>query len=108
MKTPRSSSKGALTLIVAALCFLVACAGRAPYEDYTLAHVALSAAKAAQAPRLAPGNYARAEDFYHRGVHFYEDRDFNAARTAFVQARYYAEQSENYTVLKKAETGETN
>ncbi len=87
---------------------LSACAGQPPYEDYTLAHTALEAAKAAQAPRISPGYFSRADEYYHHGVTNFEDRHFRAAQEDFEQAKYYAEQSENYTVLKKAETGESN
>ncbi len=93
---------------VAANLGLVGCAGRAPYEDYTLAHTALESARAAQAPRVSPGYYSRADEFYHRGVTHFDERHFNAAKEDFDQARFFAEQAENYTVLKKAETGESN
>lgn len=87
---------------------LMACAGQPPFEDYTLAHTALEAAKAAQAPRISPGYFSRADEFYHRGVSQFEDRHYTAAKESFEQARYFAEQAENYSVLKKSETGESN
>lgn len=86
----------------------VGCAGRPPYEDYTLAHTALEAAKAAQAPRVSPGYYSRADEYYHIAVVHFDERHYSRAKDEFEQARFFAEQAENYTVLKKAETGESN
>ncbi len=95
----------ALAVILAALA---GCAGRPPREDYTLANAALAAARAAQAPRFAPGLFTSAEEAYRKGQRAYDEGHFAAAETAFEKAIHFAEQAENYTVLKKAETGESN
>jgi len=87
---------------------LVACVGKPPNEDYTLAHTAMEAAKAAQAQQVAPGYFSRADELYHRAVSEYEDRHYTRAKDDFISAREYAEKAENYSMLKRAETGEAN
>ena len=87
---------------------LSGCAGHVPHEEYTLAVTALQAAKLAQAPRFAPGLYTKAEDYYRQGQREFDDRNYSSAQEDFDQARKFAEQAENFTVLKKAETGESN
>jgi hypothetical protein len=95
---------GALTILVGTL---VGCVGPAPIEDYTLASTALNAARSSKASRFAPGFLGQAEEFYRQAQLDYEDRRYDEARENFVRARQFAEKAENYTVLKKAETGES-
>jgi hypothetical protein len=90
-------------------CGVIAgCAGTPPNQDYLLANTAVEAAKTAQAQQVAPGYYARADELYHRAVSEYEERHYAQARKDFADARYYAEQAENFALLKKAETGDSN
>ncbi|MCB0349593.1 MAG: DUF4398 domain-containing protein [Bdellovibrionales bacterium] len=86
---------------------LGACVGPAPLEDYTLAYTSLEAARAARASKFAPGYLNQAEDYYRQALVDFEDRRYKEARDNFTRARKFAEKAENYTVLKKAETGES-
>ncbi len=95
----------ALAVILTALS---GCVGRPPREDYTLANAAITAARAAQAPRFAPGLFSSADEAYRKGQRDYDAGHFSAAESNFEKAIRFAEQAENYTVLKKAETGESN
>ncbi len=94
--------------LAAVIFTMAACAGRQPREEYTLANTAISAARTAQAPRYAPGLFSSAEDAYRKGVRAYDEGHYESAQRYFDHARHFAEQSENFTVLKKAETGEAN
>jgi hypothetical protein len=97
-----------ISLVISLFTFnLFGCVGPAPREDYTLAHTALDSARACQAPRFAPGFYNQAEEYYRQAVSNYQDRHYQEATQNFVRARQFAEKAENYTVLKKAQTGET-
>ena len=91
-----------LTLISGTL----GCTGPAPVSDYSLAYVSLEAARSAQAAKHAPGFMNQAEDYYKQALAAYEERHYSSASEYFLKAREYAEKAENYTVLKKAETGE--
>jgi hypothetical protein len=90
------------------LCFfwLVGCVGPAPREDYSLAKTALDAARTAQAEKFAPGLMGEAEDLYRQALADYEERHYQDAQTKFVKARQLAEKAENFTAIKKSETGE--
>lgn len=93
---------------IAALGLLgcVSCVGAPPVEDYNIASTALNSARIAGAPRFAAGYLARATDSYKLAQKFYEDRDYERARTALRQAKLFAERAENLSALKRAQTGE--
>jgi hypothetical protein len=95
-----------LTALSLTIFCLLGCVGPAPIEDYTLANVAIEAARASQAPRFAPGYFGQAEEFYQQAKADYEDRRYQSARENFARARQFAEKAENYTFLKKAQSGE--
>jgi hypothetical protein len=99
-------SKWCCVLVVTA--GLAACVGKPPIEDYILANTAMEAAKAAQAQRIAPGYFSRADDSFHRAVSEYDDRHYTRAKRDFHDAKFFAEQAENFSMLKKAETGDSN
>jgi hypothetical protein len=82
-------------------------APRPPYEDYTLARTAISAARDVDAAKNAPGFWNRAEDSYRSAEREYQDNDFSAAKKHFVLAREYAEKAENATKLKKFQSGDS-
>ncbi len=86
------------------ICF--GCVGMPPIEDYTLAYTSIEAARQSQAPRFSPGFFSQAEEYYRQALADYEDRRYNNAQSNFQRARTFAEKAENYTVLKKAESGE--
>ena len=78
-----------------------------PYEDYTLARTAVTAAKDVDSARFARGLWQRAQNHYRQGKQAYQQRDFDMARNQFRLAIKYAERAENVTRLKKFETGDT-
>ena len=84
---------------------MTACVGPAPLEDYNLSYVAMESAKKAQAPKYAPGFWAQAQDVFEKAVADFEDRRYPEAQKGFISARELAEKAENYTVVKKAESG---
>lgn len=86
---------------------LIGCVGPAPLDDYTLAYASLEAARTARAGKFAPGYLNQAEEYYRQAVVDYDERQYKEAKENFLRARQFAEKAENYTVLKKAETGET-
>ncbi len=86
---------------------LVGCVGPAPKQDYSLAQVAIDSAREAGGARYAPGLYRQAEEYFRRAQNDYEERHYSQARENFFQARQLAERAENYSVLKKAENGES-
>lgn len=94
------------TLTVFFLLVLTGCvAGPKPYSEYSLAFVALDAAKRAEAPRYASGYWTKAESLYRQGEQAYKVNDNTAAQEYFQQARKYAEKAENATRLKKFQSG---
>lgn len=86
--------------------FLVSCVGPAPKEEYVLAYVAKRAAQKAGALSLAPGSWAKAEEFYFQAERFFRQREYAKAREFFRKARYYAEKAENLARVKKMKMGE--
>jgi hypothetical protein len=92
--------------VVGLALILSGCVGPAPYDDYSLAYTSIEAARQAQAPRFSPGFFSQAEEHYRRALVDFNDRRYVEAKNNFVMARKLAEKSENYTVLKKAETGD--
>lgn len=94
-----------LITIIAMLAF-VSCVGAPPVEDYNIAATAINSARIAGAPRFAAGYLARATDSYKLAQKLYDDRDYDRARTAFHQAKLFAERAENLSALKRAQTGE--
>lgn len=85
---------------------LVGCVGPAPLEDYNLAYTALQSARAAGASRFAPGYFNLAEEHYRKAVTQFEGREYGKAKESFLLSRKSAEKAENYTMLKKYESGE--
>jgi len=75
-------------------------------DDYFLARTALEYAKEKGAPRRAPGLWAKADDSYRSAMIHFENKEYDAAKIKFLEAKKMAEKAENYTVLKKAESGE--
>ncbi len=99
-----------LRLVIAMIISLFVfsgCVGPAPKSDMSLATVALESAREAQAAKYAPGLFRQAEEHYQMGLTEYEEKRYAQARESFLRAKQYAEKAENYTVLKKAERGES-
>src|SRR4051812_37264516 len=99
-------TKGLKVILVLILFGLAGCAGTPPIDDYNLAYTSIESAKATQASRFAPGLYNQAEDYYRQALIDYEDGSYSSAKNNFVLCRQFAEKAENFSVLKKAESGE--
>lgn len=82
------------------------CISPRPVTEQLLAHVAISSAKEAGADRMAAVLWHDAEREYLAGRRALDDRDNDAARTAFLKSRKFAEDAENLTRLKRFQTGE--
>jgi Domain of unknown function (DUF4398) len=91
-----------------ALCFFtMGCqSGPMPVEDYSLARVAIEAAREVQAPRHAPGFWHQAEEAYRKARLLYKDGRWDDAREEFIKARLAAEKAENAARLIRQRTGD--
>ena len=94
--------------IFLALAFLITgCqSGPIPVEEYSLARVALEAAREVQAPRHAPGYWHQAEEAYRKARLLYKDQRWDEARVEFLKARSAAEKAENAARLIRQRTGD--
>ncbi|MFN9068751.1 MAG: DUF4398 domain-containing protein [Bdellovibrionales bacterium] len=94
--------------LILALCFfMTSCqTGPMPVEDYSLARVALEAAREVQAPRHAPGFWHQAEEAYRKARLLYKDGRWDEARAEFIKARIAAEKAENAARLIRQRTGD--
>lgn len=77
-----------------------------PVQEYTLARSALEFAENNDSERLSPLYFQQAQQVYNQGVHRYEKRDYDEARSLFVKARKLAEKAETTARIKKAKSGE--
>lgn len=77
-----------------------------PIQEYSLAKTAMEYAEKNDGERLAPILFQQAQQTYKQAVKFYEDRNYDEARSLFIKARKLAEKSENAARVKKAKTGE--
>jgi hypothetical protein len=85
--------------------FVGGCALPPPYEDYTIARVAVHAARDAEALRYTPGLLNQAEEHYRRGEKDYTDNDYSGATEEFKSAIKFAERAETQSRVKKAQQG---
>lgn len=83
------------------------CVGAPPNKDYSIATVAIETARDVNAPKHSPGLFRQAEEYYRQALADYEERRYESAKVNFLRARQFAEKAENYSVLKKAETGDS-
>lgn len=83
----------------------MSCVGPQPNDDYVYAWAALRSARGVQAPKHAAGYWSKAQEYYDQALVDYADRDYASAQANFKRAKEFAEKSENYTTLKKAEMG---
>lgn len=110
MKRPASShflkTRGVGLMIVVSF-FIVSCqSGPMPLEEYSIARVALEAAREVQAPRHAPGYWHQAEEAYRKARLLYKDQRWDEARIEFLKARVAAEKAENAARLIRQRTGD--
>lgn len=92
-------------LILLILC-CVGCASTPPVVEYTIAEVAIKAARKANAMRFAPGQWTKAEQAYQEGRTHFRKKNYNAATRAFRDAYLYAEESENIAYQERLKLGE--
>lgn len=89
------------------LGFLSACViAPQPIEDYTLARVAVDAARSVEGARHSPGYFHQAEESYRKALQYFEDREYEKAKIEFRRARAAAERAENSARLIRARSGE--
>ncbi|MGZ3742598.1 MAG: DUF4398 domain-containing protein [Pseudobdellovibrionaceae bacterium] len=99
--------RGLVIIVITLMMLTVRCQSiPQPIEEYTLARVAIEAARAVQAPRHSPGYWHQADEAYRQGRLSYKDRDYAKAREAFIKARLAAEKAENSARLIRQKTGD--
>lgn len=88
------------------LIFLSACVGNPPVMEYNYANTALESAKRSGAAQYSPGYWHKAETEYRRAQALYKLKEYKSAFASFGRTVKYAEKAENYTRLKKFQSGE--
>ena len=97
-------SKGCLAV---AFCLLTSCiTATAPLEEYTLADIAIKAARTVQAVRYSPGNWNQAEEHFRQARILYNEREYDEARQLFIKAKLSAERAENSARLLRQQNGD--
>lgn len=84
----------------------IGCASYVPEEEMMMAEVAIQAAKEVKGDTLSPRNFQKAEDFFNAAKKAKEDRDFGMAKHFALQAKMYAEKSEDEAILKQEQNKE--
>ncbi len=77
-----------------------------PMEEWVLARSALESAKAVEASKHSPGNWAVAEDTYQKAELLIQYREYEAAKKLFLKSRTSAEKAENSARFKRLKLGE--
>ncbi len=85
--------------------FLIACAGKPPFLEYTIAQKALKSAHKVNADKSAISLWVRASRYYQRAEQQFQDRDYISARRYFNESIKWAEKAENLSRFKMS-TGE--
>ncbi len=98
--------RGIALLLFLSYCGALGCASPPPLKEYTLARVALEAAKDVGASRFSSGFWYKAEDWFRRGEKAYKEVDYTAAKQYFSLALESAERAENSSRLKKHLSGD--
>jgi len=78
-----------------------------PTQPWAFARTALESAKQADAPRLSPGHWHRAEEAYRKAQILYQEREYKDAAEYFMQAQLAAEKAENAARFLKWKNGES-
>lgn len=76
-----------------------------PKMEMSLSQAAFIAAKEAEADRLSPTLYRKAEEFYLKAKSAYRRKYFNKAQEYAILSKQYAEKAEYDAVRKKALEG---
>lgn len=100
----QSPSKFFLILSVG---FLSACASAPPFQEYTIAKAAITAARDVDSAKFAAPLWNRADEYYRKGEKAYNNSDYEVSKRQFILATEYAERAENVTRLKKFQGGDT-
>lgn len=77
-----------------------------PNEEYSLAKVAIEAARSVQAVKYSPGYWHKAEEYYRQGRILYSEREYIAAKEVFIKARISAERAENSARVLRYKNGD--
>ena len=94
-------------LVFILVVFISGCiTAQPPLEEYTLADVALKAARTVQAVRYSPGHWHQAEESYRQARILYNEREYEQAKELFVKARQSAERAENSARLIRQQNGD--
>ena len=89
------------------LIWLTSCiSATPPLDDYTLADIAIKAARAVQAVRYSPGHWHQAEESYRQARILYNEREYEQAKKLFLKARLSAEKAENSARLIRQQNGD--
>ena len=80
-----------------------ACSTYPPVEEQVLAYAALQFAKIYQGERYATVHQNKAQQSYYFALKRFENRDFDKARTLFLQSTTLAERAENIARLRDLE-----
>jgi len=98
---------GRKILIAVGLFFFVGCVTfPPPIEEFTLADVAIKAARNVQAVRYSPGYWHQAEELFRQARILYREREYEQAKDLFIQARIAAEKAENSARLLRQKNGD--
>ena len=94
-------------LLAIAFSFLISCiTASAPLEEYTLADIAIKAARSVQAVRYSPGNWNQAEENFRQARILYNEREYQQAKELFIKAKLSAERAENSARLIRQQKGD--
>ena len=89
----------ALWILVFSFC-LLACAGRPPFLEYTIAKTALKSARKVNAEKNTGAYWYRARDYYQQGRRSFRERDYKSAERFFNESIKWAEKAENFSRFK--------
>jgi hypothetical protein len=79
---------------------------QAPIEEYNISAIALEAAKEAEAGKYGSGYFHKAQEAYRRGQILFKAREYDKAKTEFLNSRSDAEKAENMSRLIQWKNGE--
>lgn len=93
---------------IAFLCFflLSGCAGTPPILEYNKAALAYKNAKRSNAKLLSRQHWQRAVKLYKRGQFFYQERQYEKAKTFFERSLIFFERAETHSTVKKFKKGD--
>ena len=95
------------TLLLVFVLLAVGCVtSPPPVNEYTLAKVAIDAAKSVDASKHSSGNFHQAMELYKKAEKLFEDREYEQAKEYFIRSRIAAEKAENSSRFIRMKTGE--